>query len=201
MLDWLKTILGEAYTEEIDKKISDEVGKGFVSRPDFNAAVGAKKQLEESLKERDAQLEALKVSTGDVAALKEQIAALQVQNSEQAKEHEEDVRRIKIDSAVETALAAAKAKNPKAVKALLELEKAELSDDGSVKGLEEQIKKLIEAQDSSFLFEASGKPPALKGAIPAEGGDAAPAGAKPPKEMSYDELCTYLTSNPDAKLN
>ena len=27
MLDWLKTILGEAYSEEIDKKVSEEIGK------------------------------------------------------------------------------------------------------------------------------------------------------------------------------
>ena len=30
MLDWLKTILGEAYSEEIDKKVSDEIRKAFV---------------------------------------------------------------------------------------------------------------------------------------------------------------------------
>ena len=30
MLDWLKTILGEAYSEKIDKKVSDEIGKAFV---------------------------------------------------------------------------------------------------------------------------------------------------------------------------
>ena len=36
MLDWLKTILGEAYSEEIDKKVSEEIGKNFVARADFN---------------------------------------------------------------------------------------------------------------------------------------------------------------------
>ena len=29
MLDWLKTILGEAYSEEIDKKVSEEIGKNL----------------------------------------------------------------------------------------------------------------------------------------------------------------------------
>ena len=37
MLEWLKTILGDAYTEEIDKKISGEIGKAFVSKADFNS--------------------------------------------------------------------------------------------------------------------------------------------------------------------
>lgn len=36
MLEWLKTILGDAYTEEIDKKVSEEIGKNFVARADFN---------------------------------------------------------------------------------------------------------------------------------------------------------------------
>ena len=36
MLEWLKTILGDHYTEDIDKQISAEIGKGFVARADFN---------------------------------------------------------------------------------------------------------------------------------------------------------------------
>lgn len=36
MLEWLKTILGDTYTEDIDKKVSEEIGKQFVSRADFN---------------------------------------------------------------------------------------------------------------------------------------------------------------------
>ena len=36
MLEFLKSILGDAYTEEIDQKISEEVGKAFVSKGDFN---------------------------------------------------------------------------------------------------------------------------------------------------------------------
>ena len=32
MLEWLKTVLGDAYTPEIDTAISQEIGKGFVAR-------------------------------------------------------------------------------------------------------------------------------------------------------------------------
>ncbi|MCI1965977.1 MAG: hypothetical protein LKJ17_07595 [Oscillospiraceae bacterium] len=45
MLDWLKAILGDAYTDDIDKKVSAEIGKGFVSRADFNTTNEAKKSL------------------------------------------------------------------------------------------------------------------------------------------------------------
>lgn len=53
MLDWLKTILGEAYSEEIDKKVSEEIGKNFVARADFNALNTEKKKLADTVKERD----------------------------------------------------------------------------------------------------------------------------------------------------
>ena len=39
-LEWLKTILGDKYTPEIDTAVSQEIGKGFVSRTDFNATSG-----------------------------------------------------------------------------------------------------------------------------------------------------------------
>lgn len=70
MLDWLKTILGDAYTEDIDSKVSAEIGKNFVAKTDFNATNEAKKTAEAALKERDKQLETLKASNGDAEALK-----------------------------------------------------------------------------------------------------------------------------------
>ena len=121
MLDWLKTILGEAYSEEIDKKVSEEIGKNFVARADFNTLNTEKKALADTVKERDKQLETLKASTGDVEALKTQIATLQTENTAATKAHEAEIKRLKIDTAVELALSAAKAKNVKAVKALLDL--------------------------------------------------------------------------------
>lgn len=171
MLDWLKTILGEAYSEEIDKKVSEEIGKNFVARSDFNTLNTEKKALADTVKERDKQLETLKASTGNVEALKTQIATLQTENATATKAHEAEIKRLKIDTAVELALSAAKAKNVKAVKALLELDKAELDEDGTVKGLAEQIQKLAKAPDSGFLFEESKPKQNFKGFKPSESGD------------------------------
>lgn len=176
MLDWLKTILGDAYSDDVDKKISDEIGKNFVARADFNTLNTEKKALADTLKGRDKQLETLKDSTGDVEALKQQIATLQADNAKAAKDHDAEIKRLKIDTAVELALSAAKAKNAKAVKALLDLEKAELDENGSVKGLAEQIKKLTEAPDSGFLFETSDKKNDFKGLKPGEKSDGKPDG-------------------------
>lgn len=53
MLEWLKTILGGAYTDDVDAKVSAEIGKNFVSKADFNQVNAAKKKAEDDVKERD----------------------------------------------------------------------------------------------------------------------------------------------------
>ena len=101
------------------------------------------------------------------------------------------------------ALTNAKAKNNTAVKALLAafLEKAELADDGTVKGLDDEIGKLTKGEDTAFLFDTSGKAK-FKGAKAAEKSD--PPHNQPTgddlSKMSYDELCKYMEENPDAVL-
>lgn len=75
MLSWLKEILGDGYTDEFDKKISQEIGKSFVAKSDFNAKNESLKNLEAQIADRDKQLEDLKKSTGDVDGLKAQIAS------------------------------------------------------------------------------------------------------------------------------
>ena len=100
MLEWLKTILGDAYTEETDKKVSEEIGKNFVARSDFNTLNTEKKNLADAVKERDRQLEELKASAGDVESLRTQITALQTENANAAKAHEAEIRRLIIDTAV-----------------------------------------------------------------------------------------------------
>lgn len=106
MLDWLKPILGDAYTEEIDSKIAAEIGKGFVARADFNEVSTAKKKLEQDVATRDQQLEDLKKSTGDIDALKQQITTLQTQNADAKTAYEAELAKVKLDAAVEAALTA-----------------------------------------------------------------------------------------------
>lgn len=200
MLDWLKTILGEAYSEEIDKKVSEEIGKNFVARSDFNTLNTEKKTLADTVKERDEQLETLKASTGDVEALKTQIATLQTENATATKAHEAEIKQVRFDAALELALTNAKAKLPKAVKSYLDIdpEKAEFAEDGSIVGLSDLIKKLQESEDTKILFESE-KVSGLKGAKPAEGKDGPPASPDTSK-MTYSELAKYMAEHPEAKI-
>lgn len=73
--------------------------------------------------------------------------------AEQAQaEAEQKVQAIKFEHALKDALAAAKARNPKAVKALLDLDKVKFSEDGnSLEGLDEQLETI--KQENDYLFD------------------------------------------------
>lgn len=181
MLDWLKTILGDAYTEDIDAKVSAEIGKNFVSKVDFNQVNTAKKKAEEDVEARDQQLEDLKKSTGDVESLKQQISDLQNKNTADKQAHEAELAQLRLDNAVESALVTAGAKNVTAAKALLAdfLKDAKVADDGTVKGLTAEIETLAKADGTAFMFDTVGaQQPGFKGMTPGNpGGNTPPAGA------------------------
>lgn len=161
--------------------------------------------LKTQVGDRDKQLEALKASAGDNADLKKQIEDLQIENATAKATHESELNQLKIDFAVEKALTGAKAKNIKAVKALLELGEAKLDKDGNVKGLDEQIEKLRSGDDTKFLFEAQKQQKQqqnFKGFQPGASGEQKPGeGEKVDfSKMSYDELTAYMEANPDAQI-
>ena len=103
MLEWLKTILAEHYSEDIDKKVSEEIGKSFVARNDFNTVNTELKQARDTVKERDGQLEALKKSS-DVEGLKKQITDLQEENKNKDEAHQAEIKQLKFDTALNAAL-------------------------------------------------------------------------------------------------
>lgn len=155
------------------------------------------------VKDRDKQLEDLKKSAGDNAELQKQIEQLQSDNATAKANHESEMNQLKVEYAVEKALTGANAKNIKAVKALLDLDDAKLDKDGNVKGLQEQIDKLVSGEDTKFLFnevQQSQQQQTFKGFQPG----ATSTGVKPGTEvdtskMSYEELCTYMEANPNAE--
>ena len=123
------------------------------------------------LSDRDKQLEELKKTSGDAESLKAQIEKLQNENKAKDEAHEAEIKQLKVDSAVASAITNAKGKNAKAIKALLDLTKAELDDDGNVKGLKEQLEALMKSDDSKFMFDTETKKPNVKGATVGEPSD------------------------------
>lgn len=215
-LQWLKEILGEAYTEEMDAKVSAALGERFVSRQDFNdkntklkEAETQVAQLTETVKNRDSQLETLKKSAGDNEDLKKQIEDLTAQNKADKAAHDKELATVKLMAAVEAELTAAGSKNNTAVKAVLAdfLKDATITDgkvsskvNGETVTLAAQVEALKKDTATDFLFGAVSK---YQGWKPGEGGDRGgdPGAGKKPSDMSYAELTAYLAANPDAKLD
>ena len=158
-MDWLKEILKKAGIEEgkLDSVIGDinkELPKHFIPKDKYNEVAEAKKKLEADIQERDKQLEQLKNAAGNSEELKAQIEQLQAENQKAAEEWQAKMAQMQLDFALERALATARAKNPKAVKALLDMEKVKLDGD-QLLGLDDQLKAL--QQSDPYLFGDSGK--------------------------------------------
>ncbi|MBC6681424.1 phage scaffolding protein [Zhenpiania hominis] len=193
MLEWLKDVLGDSYTEEMDKKISDQIGKDFVARSDFNATNEAKKQLESQIKERDKQLSELKKL--DAESLQAKVTELETANAEAKKQADAAIAKLKMDYAVETALSKANVMQNKAVIPFLDLDAVKLSEDGTLTGLSEQLEKLKTSEDTKFLFRQEEKPQ-VKGAQPGQARDGLPGGAPDFSKMTYEQVEAYYAENP-----
>lgn len=149
MLEWLKEILGEQYSEDIDKKVSEEIGKNFVAKADFNHVNETKKNLEQQIKDMDKNIADLKKSAGDNAELLQKCNDLQ-NECDAAKKKITDSNK---DHAIEMAIMQAKGRNPKAIKALLDLDKISLKEDGTIEGLDLESLK----ETDSYLFDVETK--------------------------------------------
>lgn len=152
--------------EQADKVLSAsaEEMKNFIPKARFDEVNNANKDLKQQITDRDKQLDDLKKL--DPEKLQAEITKLQGENKTAQEKHEAQIKQMQIDGAVDKALTAARARNPKAVKALLDLDNAEL-DGENVKGLDDQIKKLTESDDSKFLFGS--EEGSFKGTKPGEG--------------------------------
>lgn len=186
----------EGMTEELATKIAEQSAeelKGMIPKSRLDEVIAerdnAKKDHADVLK----QLGALQKESGDVQTLKDQIQKLQDDAKEAQKTHDAEIQTLKINNAVDAALTAAKALNVKAVKALLNLEGAELDADGSLKGLNDQIKALQTAEDSKFLFGSS----TMKGAKTGESGNEDGDKGVDTSKMTYSELAAYMAEHPE----
>ncbi len=152
-----------------------------------------------TIKERDTQLETLKNNPDNPETLKQQIKQLQDDNKAAKEAHEKEIKELKVSTALEKALSDAKAKNAKAVKALLDLgEDVELADDGTIKGLDDKIKAL--KKSDAYLFDDAKPSTTIKGANPTNTNPNNPTdpGSKKPQEKSYEDFLAEVEAESNA---
>ena len=151
------------------KKAAEESTKeldGYVKKESYDQLDQEKKQLETSVADHKKQLEDLKKTAGDNAALTQQIADFQTQMQQKETEHQKEIKDLKLTSAIKMSIAAS-AQDGDLVAGLINRDKLILGDDGKITGLDEQVKALKESKP--FLFKQEEKPNLKRGFFPLGG--------------------------------
>lgn len=147
---------------------------------------GLESQIEDlqgQIQERDTQLEKLGNKAKDSEELTAEINRLKQENETATNELKDKLQKQSFDFTLEKALGKAGAKNPKAVKALLDTESIKL-DGETLLGLDDQLKALQESD--GYLF-GEDEPAGLKGRKPHESGQN-PTGVKNPWSKEHFNL-------------
>lgn len=146
-----KDLLDLGLDEDAVQKIIIMHGKDIEKhKADLEARDNEAKALAAQLEEAGQTIESFKAM--DVDAIKAAAEEWKSKAELAQQEAEQKITAVKFDHALQDALREAKARNPKAVKALLDLEKIKLSDEGGLEGLEEQLTAV--KTDNDFLFES-----------------------------------------------
>lgn len=144
---------GETTVDDVLKAI-DEADKDKVPRSRLNDKIDEVKELNGQIKERDTQLDELGKKVKDNDDLTTEIDRLKQENQSATEELQNKLSQQQFDFALEKAITGEKARNPKAVKALLDTESIKLDGD-KLLGLDEQLKGLKESD--AYLFGEADK--------------------------------------------
>ena len=189
-------------SQEVIDKIMAENGKDIAVE---------QKKAEKVIQERDSQklkAESLETQVNDANTEIQKFKDMDIdgikkaaddwkETAEKAKaDADKQISQMKFDYALSAALTGAKAKNTKAVKALLDMDGLKFNDnDGKIVGLDEQLAQI--KTDNDYLFESDEPAPEF---VKGTNGGSGNVGGKKPSEMTYTELCDYMAQNPGAEI-
>ena len=135
-MDWLKELLGEELYNQVVGKLGD------VKLLKDDGTMVPKDQLEKA----NEKIKGLDADVGKLnARIKEQEGL-----SQKLSDKDAEIGKVKKEGAIILALAKAKAKDENLVKTLLKQDTIELLEDGTIKGLDDQLKGLKESH--AYLF-------------------------------------------------
>ncbi|HSH35761.1 phage scaffolding protein [Schnuerera sp.] len=118
------------------------------AKADYETIKAEKETLEEQLETANKEIESYKEM--DIEGIKKAAEDYKIKFETAQTEAQKELEKIKFNHALENALKGAKAKNVKAVKALLDLEGLKLNEDKII-GLDEQLESIKTEND--YLFE------------------------------------------------
>lgn len=163
-MDWIKSIIekhigedGKLDLEATLKEINKRAPENVVPKEQYNTLAEAKKKLDEDVKTRDTQLAELQ-KAGSVEDLQKQLTEALEINEKAEKEYKDKIADMKLDSAIEKALSGAL--HPELMSGKIDKSKLKVNKDGTITGLDEQIKSLKETYKDMFKPDKKGQSPA-----------------------------------------
>lgn len=156
----LKALIGDELYSQIEAKIKDkdvviETTEGYIPKERFDKVNDDLKEYKTKFEGTNAEYEKLKPLAAGNEALTKQLQELQAVNEKTKTEYEAKIQARERDYALTESLRGAKAKNSKAVMALLDNEKIKLNG-GKLEGIDEQIEAL--KKSDPYLFDVAVQP-------------------------------------------
>jgi hypothetical protein len=148
----LRELLGEELYNQVIAKLGDKHKVAIVSdgnwipKDKFNELNDEKKALKESADQLRADLKEMKEKAKGNEALTSQITALETQ----LQESENKIKDVRTAAAIERELLKANAKFPDLLVGKFDKSKVEVLEDGTVRGLEDQLKTIKESYKDLF---------------------------------------------------
>lgn len=179
--------------EQIEKVMAAHGKVVNTTKEQLDSVTTERDDLKQQIQDRDTQLEDLKKQATGNEDLQKQIQQLQDDNEKIKNDYETKIQQQAFEHSLEKALSGAKVRNPKAAKALLDLESIKLDGD-KLLGLEDQLKAIKESDPYLFAEEKQGGPSYSTGQHQKGSGISAADFSK----MTYMERVKLKQENPTA---
>lgn len=142
----------DAFESDLNKALATD----WIPKTAFNELNEKHKLADSQLKETAAQLDTLKSKAGLSDEYKAQIEKMASDHAKAKSDFESQIKTMKNDWALTTELSKAKARDAKLVKSVIDTSKLTFNEDGTIAGLDEQLKTARETY--SYLFDSDAFP-------------------------------------------
>ena len=150
--DDVKKLLGDQIGDDVIDKIMAEHGKDIEGRKsEVSTLTTERDALKAQLDQASQQIDSFK--TMDIEGVKKSADEWKAKAEQAAADAKVQVEKLKFDHALEASLTGAKARNAKAVTALLDTELLKMGEDGTISGLKEQLEKIQSEHDYLFVSD------------------------------------------------
>lgn len=143
--------LTEDQIDKIMKVNGTDIEAAKATAGDVEAIKQENDSLKAQLADRRKDITVLKKQAKGNDDLQSQLQSLQDKYTKETEKLTDQLAQTKLNGALTNALTSAKARNPKTVEALLDMDKLNLDDDGKLTGLDDQLDAI--KKDNAFLFD------------------------------------------------